>query len=203
MVWYKLGLLLVGFVFAGILPYSVRKVLKQIDLDLTKQTLSFISNKSLFGKKYKKNYTRLMFASAILLYAFFWLLTKCYDLGENERFLRYIDYSFAFLALLAFVPHNMNKYSLKSLGPSLQRFAHNVLGLVVFLSIPILVITFQIAIINDLVILGIAGLAIIGSTVLLTAYSIFRTGLNGISELIFINGVSIWILFVTVYTVLF
>jgi hypothetical protein len=203
MVWYKLGLLLVGFIFAGILPYSVQKAVKQIDIDLKKQTLSFISNKSLFGKEYKKRYTQLMFVSAILLYAFFWLLTQCYDLGEHETYLRYIDYSFAVLALLAFVPHNMNKYSLRTLGPSLQRLGHNLLGLVVFLSIPILVITFQLAIIDYLPFIGIAGLVIIVTTVLLTTYSVLSSGLNGISELIFINGVSIWILFVTVYTVLF
>jgi hypothetical protein len=51
--------------------------------------------------------------------------------------------------------------------------------------------------------LGIAGLILIGGTLVLTAVYIIRQGVNGISEIFFINGISFWTVFVTIYTVLF
>ena len=40
--------------------------------------------------------------------------------------------------------------------------------------------------------MGIAGLILIGGTLVLTAIYIIRQGLNGISEIFFINGISFW-----------
>lgn len=196
----KLGILLVGFFYAGVLPYSVKRSIEHIEFDLKKYTLSFLSNKSLYGKTYVRGYTRLLFAVAILHYLFFWLLSKFYDLGENERFMQYIDYSFAFLAMLAFVPHNIFPYSRKRILTSFQRFFHNVLAVVVFLTLPTLIILFQIAVLPNLRFLGISGLVIISGTVLVMIFSIAKSGVNGMTEMLFINGISIWSIFVTIIT---
>ena len=196
----KLGILLVGFFYAGVLPYSVKRSIEHIEFDLKKYTLSFLSNKSLYGKTYVRGYTRLLFAVAILHYLFFWLLSKFYDLGENERFMQYIDYSFAFLAMLAFVPHNIFPYSRKRILTSFQRFFHNVLAVVVFLTLPTLIILFQIAVLPNLRFFGISGLVIISGTVLVMIFSIVKSGVNGMTEMLFINGISIWSIFVTIIT---
>ena len=132
MILIKLGILLIGFVNAGLMPYSIRKALAHVNFDLKNQTLSFFSNKDLYGDKFVKGYKWLLFTTAILTYAFFWLLTQYYELGEYERLMRYIDLGFASLALLAFVPHNLQPYSLKNLAPLLQRFLHNLLAVLVF-----------------------------------------------------------------------
>ncbi|HKM93493.1 MAG TPA: hypothetical protein VJY41_07560 [Prolixibacteraceae bacterium] len=200
--WIKLGILLTGFTYAGLLPYFIKKTLKIVDFDLKLETLSFLSNKKLYGADFEKGYKRLLFVTAILNYIFFWLLSVFYDLGEHENLMRYIDYSFAFLTLLAFVPHNMGKYSFEHLGKSLKRIIHNFLAVLVFLILPLLIINFQVAIYNNHLIQGITGLIIISITVILTAWSILSNGLNGVSEMIFINGISIWSILTTIITLI-
>lgn len=200
MIFTKLGILLIGFAQASLLPYAIKRALKHVKLDLEKYTLSFLSNKSLYGKKLVKGYKWLLITTALLTYAFFWLLTEYYDLGEYDRLMKYIDLGFASLALLAFVPHNIKPYSLKSLAPSLQRFLHNLLAIVVFLSLPALIITFQALIIPEAQFLGISGMVIIGLTVLTVVLSILKNGVNGATELLFINGIGFWTIFVTIVT---
>jgi Zn-dependent membrane protease YugP len=182
------------------MPYVVRKALLHVNFNLKEQTLSFLSNKSLYGQKYVRGYKRLLFATAILTYVFFWLLSEFYDLGERTFFMRLIDYSFAFITLLAFVPHNMMPYSLKHLRSTLQRLLHNILAGVVFLALPTLIVLFQLSIMPGIQFLGISGLTLIAGVVLVTLTSIILNGLNGITELFFINGVSIWSIFVTMDT---
>ena len=196
----KLGILLVGFTYAGVLPYAVKRSIQHINFDLKKYTLSFLSNKNLYGKSYVRGYKQLLFATAILNYLFFWLLSLFYDLGENERYMRQIDYSFAVLALLAFVPHNIYPFKRKNLKTNLQRIVHNLLAVVVFLSLPTLVILFQTAILPDLSFLGISGLLIIVGTIVVTGISVIKNGVNGVTEMLFINGISIWSIFVTIMT---
>jgi len=196
----KLGILLVGFTYAGVLPYAVKRSIQHINFDLKKYTLSFLSNKNLYGKNYVRGYKQLLFATAILNYLFFWLLSLFYDLGENERYMRQIDYSFAVLALLAFVPHNIYPFKRKNLKTNLQRIIHNLLAVVVFLSLPTLVILFQTAILPDLWFLGISGLLIIVGTIVVTGVSVVKNGINGVTEMLFINGVSIWSIYVTINT---
>lgn len=142
----------------------------------------------------------MLLTTALLTYAFFWLLTDYYDLGDYDRLMKYIDLGFASLALLAFVPHNIEPYSLKSLAPSLQRFLHNILAVVVFLSLPALIITFQALIIREFQFLGISGMVIIGITALAVILSILKNGVNGATELLFINGIGFWTIFVTLVT---
>lgn len=200
--YIKLGILLIGFIQAGLLPYFIQKALKHVNLDLDKQTLSFLSNKDLYGKRFVKGYMRLLFTTAILTYLFFWFLTEYYELGEYNKLMKYIDLGFVSLALLAFVPHNLKPYSLRNLSLFLQRTLHNLLAVVVFLSLPALIITFQIVILPESMFLGIFGLAIIGITVFLVALSILKNGVNGATELLFINGISLWTIFVTMTTFL-
>jgi hypothetical protein len=200
MIWIKLGILLIGFIYAGLLPYTVKKNIQHIDFDLNKYTLSFLSNKNLYGDTYVRGYKRLLFATAILNYLFFWLLSEFYDLGENERFMQQIDYSFAFLALLAFVPHNIYPYSRKNLASSIQRILHNLLAIVVFITLSALIIFFQVAILSDLHFIGVTGLIIIIAMILIVLFSIIRNGVNGVAEILFINGISIWSIFITIIT---
>ena len=202
MIFTKLGILLIGFLQAGLLPKAIEKALEHVKLDLKNQTLSFLSNKSLYGDKLVKGYKWLLFSTAILTYGFFWFLTQYYDLGEYDKLMQYIDLGFASLALLAFVPHNLKPYSLRSLAPSLQRLLHNLLSVVVFLSLPTLIITFQVAILPEAKFLGISGLILIGLTILAVALSMFKNGINGASELLFINGIGLWTIFVTIVTFL-
>ncbi len=196
----KLGILLVGFFYAGVLPYTIKRSVDHINFDLKKYTLSFLSNKELYGKNFQRGYKRLLFATAILNYLFFWLLSLFYDLGENERLIRHIDYSFAFLTLLAFVPHNIYTYKWENLKTNLQRITHNLLAIIVFISLPTLIIIFQTAVFKSHSILGLTGLIIIGLTVFTVGYSIIKKGVNGITEMLFINGISIWSIFVTIIT---
>ena len=202
MIWIKLGILLIGFTHAGLLPYFIKKALAHVNLDLENQTLSFLSNKSLYGDKFIKGYKWGLFVTALLTYAYFWLLTNYYDLGEYDKLLRYTDLGFVSLAALAFVPHNLKPYSLRSLPKSLQRFLHNLLAIVVFLSLPALIITFQVSILTEFKFLGISGLIVIGLTVASVALSMLKNGVNGASELLFINGISFWTVFVTLITFL-
>ena len=198
----KLGLLIIGFIQAGLLPHFIEKALQHVKFDLNNQTLSFFSNKDLYGDQFVKGYKRLLFATAILTYLFFWFLTRYYDLGDYYKLMQYIDLGFASLAFLAFVPHNLKPYSLKSLRPSIQRLLHNLLSVVVFLSLPALIATFQVAILPEAKFLGISGLVIIGLTVVSVALSILKNGINGATELLFINGISLWTIFVTIVTFL-
>ncbi|MFV0267488.1 MAG: DUF998 domain-containing protein [Draconibacterium sp.] len=200
--WIKFGILLIGYITVGLLPDAVKKSLQHVDINISEQTLSFLSNKSLYGKEFERGYTLLLFTMAILLYTFFWLLTKYYNLGKHARLMRIITYTFASLALLAFVPHNIQPYSWHNLAPSLQRFLHNVLAVVVFLSVPTLIITFQVAILKRLPLIGITGICILGLVILIMAYLLLSNGLNGIAEIFFIDGISVWIIFVSVTTVL-
>lgn len=106
MMLIKLGILLVGLFYAGLLPFAVIRTLQHLDFDLEEYTLSFLSNQILYDQKYVKGYKRLLFTLAILNYLFFWLLSKFYDLGENELYMQQVKYSFVVLVLLAFLPHN-------------------------------------------------------------------------------------------------
>ena len=77
MLFTKLGILLIGFAQASILPYF-RKI-----------HASFLSNKSLYGDKFVNGYKWLLITTALLTYAFFWLLTQNYDLGEYDKLMQY------------------------------------------------------------------------------------------------------------------
>jgi hypothetical protein len=200
MIWIKLGILIIGFIYSGVLPFTVKRTLRQINFNLKEQTLSFLSNKSLYGKRFTRGYKRLLFITALLHFAFFWLLSKYYDLGDNETYMQYTTYSFALLTLLAFVPHNIHPYSFKKLSTTIQRLLHNLLGMVVFLTLPTLIVVFQAAIMESQPFLGISGLVIISSTVLVTIGSLIKTGISGITEILFINGISIWSIFTSLLT---
>ena len=200
MIWIKLGILIIGFIYSGVLPFTVKRTLRQINFNLKEQTLSFLSNKSLYGKRFTRGYKRLLFITALLHFAFFWLLSKYYDLGDNETYMQYTTYSFALLTLLAFVPHNIHPYSFKKLSTTIQRLLHNLLGVVVFLTLPTLIIVFQAAIMASQLFLGISGLIIISCTVLVTIGSLIKTGISGITEILFINGISIWSIFTSLLT---
>ena len=198
----KLGILLTSFIYAGILPYVVKQTIQHLNFNTDEQTLSYLSNKNLYGKKYVTGYKRLLFLTAVLNYIFFWLLSKFYDLGDNERFMRQIDYTFAFITLLAFVPHNIRPYSLKNLTGSIQRLIHNFLAINVFLTLPALIIMFQTAILPTMYFFGVSGLIIAGIVIIITGVSILIKGVNGVTEIIFINGISIWSIYATIMTLI-
>lgn len=84
----------------------------------------------------------------------------------------------------------------------MQRILHNVLAVVVFLTLPGLIITFQVIILSQFAFLGISGLLIIIITLVSMLLSILKNGLNGVTELLFINGIGIWIILATIFTFL-
>ncbi len=200
--WIKLGILLTGFFYAGFLPHTLRKTLRHTEIDLSKWTISYLSNKRIYGRVYLSGYKWMMFAMAVSCLVFFRLLVEFYELHAHENLLNYADYTALFLVSLAFLPHNMQPISFKHLGRSLQRILHNLMALLVFIMLPIFITTFHIAILNELPVLAISGLVIVAAIVLGTIWSVIFNGLNGVSELIFINGISIWGIVVTVFTVL-
>ncbi len=201
--WVRLGILVAAFIYAGMLPYSIKKSIQHIDIDLENSTLSFLSNPKLYDAKYQSGYKKMLFVAAISNYAFFWLLTLHYNLGTHEKLMRYLDYSFAFLTLLAFVPHNLKPLTLQTLKPFLQRMLHNLLAVIVFLLLPTLIILFQIAVLPDEPFLGISGLIIAGLFITITLLSILFNGINGLTEMLFINGISIWCIWVATIAILF
>jgi len=202
MTWIKIGILIIGALYAILLPYIVYKTIIGIKFDPYTYTLSFLSNKSLYSKNTARGYTRLLLITAALHYMFFWLLTEYYFLGAEERYLKYIDYSSMAITMLGLLRHNMLPYSFKTLRAALQRAGHNIVAVLVFLLVPGLIIIFQILILDDHKLLGIGGLVIIGLTLVMLVYSIIKDGLNGIAELVFINGLSLWSIFVAIITLL-
>jgi len=108
------------------------------------------------------------------------------------------------MALLAFVPHNMEPYSFRNLSSTLQRAISQLAGLVwSSLPYPYWIVLFSTAIIHTYPIMSIIGLVIIGHHGYSNSFLYRRRGLTGICEMIFIVGVSIWTIFVTIWTVLF
>ncbi len=203
MLWIKIGIIVIGSLYALLIPYVVHKALQNYIIDLKLHTLSFLSNKVLYGKKSVRGYKLLLLVTAMLHYVFFWLLARYYYLGENERYLLYVDYTFAAFTLLALVPHNMMPYSFKTLKSTVRRLLHNIMALVIFILLPTLIITFQTAVIASERVLGTAGFIIIGLVILSTSYSIYKYGISGNTELVFIYGISSWSVFVTLITLIF
>ena len=195
-----MGILVIGALYAVLLPYIVYKTIVGIKFDPYEYTLSFLSNKSLYSINTARGYTRLLLLTAALHYVFFWLLTEYYFLGSEERYLKYVNYSSVAITMLGLLRHNMLPYSFKTLRSAIQRASHNIIAVLVFLLVPGLIITFQILILDRYIFLGIGGLVIIGLTLIMLVHSIIKNGLNGISELIFINGLSLWSIFTAVGT---
>lgn len=202
MFFTKLGILLIGFVYAGLMPFTIRKVIGHLRFDLKRYTLSFLSNTELYGEAYRRAYKRMLFITALLTYIFFWLITWFYNLGAYEKLMRAIDISFASITLLAFLPHNLKPVSLKNLAPSLQRILHNLMAVVVFLAMPLLIVSFQVALMPYARFTGVSGLIIIVVVLVLTLLSLLKQGINGATELVLINGISIWTIYITFLTML-
>ena len=203
MFWIKIGIIIIGSAYAVLIPYIIYKAILSTNLDLHEQTLSFLSNKTIFNKKTAKGYTHLLLFTALMHYLFFGLLTEYYFLAEEERLLYYIEYSAIFITILACVRHNMLPYSFKTLRATLLRLGHNILAAVVFLYIPLLIITFQLLILDDHIFIAIGGLIIVVLIIITTLTSIIKQGINGITELVFIFGISVWSIFVALCTFLF
>lgn len=202
MFWTKFFFLLIGFLFAGLLPFTLYRVVNSLEFNLRKQTLSYISIKEIYGKKYQRGYTYLMFFTAIICYLFFILLADIYDLHEFETVIRQIDYCFLCLVVLAFIPFNVIPYGKGNFLPNVKRVLHNIFAVFVFLSFAILIILFNIALFDTYRLLSIVGFVIIAVTLVLLLVEMRKNAITGISELMFINGLSIWCIVVVFFTVL-
>jgi len=203
MFWVKVGIIIVGSLYALLLPYVIYRAVESVKIDLNSYTLSFLSNKRIYNKTTAKGYTRLLLVIALVHYIFFSLLTRYYFLGEEERYLNYVNYSSLFLTLLGCVRHNILPYSFKTLRAAILRIGHNILAVIVFLVLPALIISFQTLIVDEHKFIGIGGFIIIGAVLAWLILSIVKRGINGVTELVFITGISIWSIFVTVITVFF
>lgn len=202
MFWIKLSILIIGFSYAVILPYTIYKVMKSLEFNPRTHTLSYISIKEIYGKKYHTGYTYLLFLAAILNYAFFWLLTEIYDLYEFDDIVKYIDSSCFFLVILSFIPFNLVPYKKENIRYNLKRIFHNIFAAFVFVSLTILIIIFNLILLGRFPLLSIIGFIIIGITMILLFIDVKRNSITGFSELLFIDGLSLWSIFVTVFTVL-
>lgn len=200
MTWIKIGILVIGALYAILLPYAVYKTLKAIKFDPKKYTLSFLSNKEIYSLRMAKGYTRILIATAVIHHVFFLLLTEYYFLEEDGRFLKIVSYSSFALLMLGLLRHNILPYSFKTLRATIQRLSHNIAAAVVFILLPLLIIIFQSLVIGDHLFLGVGGFIIIGLTLFVLLLYIIRHGLDGIAELIFINGLSSWSIFVAAVT---
>ncbi len=58
MIWIKLGILIIGFIYAGFIPLTLRKVLRKLAFNLHEETLSFLSDKSQYDKRIARGYTK-------------------------------------------------------------------------------------------------------------------------------------------------
>ena len=202
MFWLKTGILIIGSIYAVLLPYAIYKAVIRLRLNIREYTLSFVSNKDLYGKKTAYNYTAIILLIALLHYIFFWLLSQYYFAGSEGKLLTYLDYSVAGLTLLALFRHNIVPYSLKTLRECVLRFGHNLWAVVVFVSLPALIIVFQSLIVESHKFLGIGGFIIIGLTILAFIVSvIYERKINGVNEIIFISGISVWSIFVMLVTI--
>lgn len=202
MIWIKLGILISGFLYAGLLPYTVRKSIKHIEYDPNIQTLSYLSIKGMYGDKFKKGYSSLLFSAAVLTYIFFGLLAEFYNLGGYEPFITYLNYCAFCFVILAFTPLNLEPYKLENARHNIKRFLHNTFAALVFITLVALIILFHLATMEKHPVFSIIGFCIIGITSILMLWSIIKNTLNGFSELLFINGVSIWSIYITIMTVL-
>ncbi|MDR0371658.1 MAG: hypothetical protein LBH80_07405 [Prevotellaceae bacterium] len=202
MILIKLAILISGSLYAGILPYTLWKSIKHIEYDPSKQTLSYLSIRDMYGDKFRKGYSWLLFSAAALTYIFFVLLSEFYCLGEYDRFIEYINYCSFYFVVLAFIPLNLYPYKKENVKHNIRRILHNVFAALVFVTLAALVVLFHIATYEEHPVFGLIGLLIIGLTVAVMIWSIIKNSLNGFSELIFINGIGIWSIFVTVMTML-
>ncbi len=78
------------------------------------------------------------------------------------------------LVLLAFAHHNIVPFRLKNLYMNAIRIIHNVLAVIVFISLPVLMVKFDLYLISDRTIPAVLGLALVGLTITGTIVSLIK-----------------------------
>ncbi len=97
------------------------------------------------------------------------------------------------LVLLAFAHHNIVPFRLKNLYMNAIRIIHNVLAVIVFISLPVLMVKFDLYLISDRTIPAVLGLALVGLTITGTIVSLIKMKkLTGVTEITFVIGICLW-----------
>jgi hypothetical protein len=143
-----------------------------------------------------------LFLIAFLTLIFFWLLTEKFELRGHQKIMKWLSYSVSLLVLLAFFPHNIARFKWHNFNQSVIRILHNLSAILVFFSISMLVITFQIEILPENRFAGIVGLVIIGSTLISMLLFMIHNQVNSITEEIFIFGICCWEIFILIMVLL-
>ena len=200
--WKDILILVICLLSSVILPIMIYESLRKIRFNPEKETLSFLSNHKLFGKKMSEGYTEVLFVTAILTFFFFWLLLKKLDFQSDQSIWEWIIISIGSLILLAFARHNADPFNWHNLYMNIIRTLHNILAVIVFISLPVLIVKFDLFLLKGERIAAITGLVLIGLTIAATLFTLFKMRkLTGITEISFIMGICLWNIATAVFVV--
>lgn len=201
--WKDILIIFVCLLSSVILPLMIYESLKKIRFNPEKETLSFLSNHKLFGKKMSDGYTEVLFVTAVLSFFFFWLLIRKLNFQNDQTIWEWIIISLGSLILLAFARHNTDPFNWRNLYQNIIRTLHNILAVIVFISLPVLIVKFDLFLLADNKITAISGLIITGLTIAGTLFSLFKLRkLTGITEISFISGICLWNIVTALFVVL-
>nr|NQU89152.1 DUF998 domain-containing protein [Bacteroidota bacterium] len=189
----NISILSISALSSIIIPFIIYHRVRDIHFDPRKETLSFMSNRSLFGKKMSEGFTEVLFVTGILTFAFFWLMIRKLGFANDHKIWEWLIISTISTILLAFAHHNIIPFRIRNIYPNIIRIIHNILAVIVFISLPILILWFDRFLLPDKKLIAIAGIFIIGATIMATVISIIvKKKLTGITEISFVIGISVW-----------
>lgn len=191
--WIDLGIIVITLLSSLMLPYIVYDRIKTISFNPENQTLSYLGNRRLFGKKMSEGYTEVLFVIAILTLGFFWLLIHKFNFTNHNVIWEWLILAVVSIILLALVHHNMQAFSRKNFYLNLIRILHNVVAVLVFISLPVLMYKFDVFLFHTRQVVAVMGYCIISCTIVAVVASvIIKRKMTGVSELVFIAGISAW-----------
>lgn len=186
-------IIIISLLSSIIIPYIIYRKIKSTKFDPEKETLSYLSNKTLFGRKMSEGYTEVLFALAIFTLVFFWLLIKKLNFTADHAIWEWLIIAIFSLILLAFAHHNMVPFKRQNLYLNIIRIIHNLLAAMVFISLPVLMIRFDHYFYQAHEIVSLVGYIVVAITLIATLSAIIiMRKMTGIAEMIFIIGISLW-----------
>jgi len=200
--WLDIFIVVICLLSSLIIPVIITYKIKSIRFNPENETLSFLSNKRLFGKKMSEGYTEVLFVTGILSFAFFWLLVEKLHFVDDQSIWKWMIISIGSLILLAFAHHNIIPYKWKYLYENFIRTLHNILAVVVFIALPVLIVKFDIFLFNERFAASLTGMGVIGITIIATIFTLIKKKkLTGITEITFITGICLWNIITTIFVI--
>lgn len=198
----KAGLFITSFLYAGLIPWFLKKTIREKQLDCHLNTISFLSNREYFDKITARKYSFHMLLLATFSMLHFWLLAKHYNLGEHDSLISVIGFCYINFLMLALLPHNKRPFELKNIGYNIVRTLHLLASVVTFLSLLATMFVFQYLVIEAHPFLGWSGMLITFGTFAGTLIAMLKRGVNVNSEVVFINGVCMWSIYTTLFSLI-